>query len=148
MVNENKVRQQVAVAVRKADLNTVSAKQIRRAVEKELGLNQDDLAEGKWRAIVNDVIEETLAAIDEGDAPNKAEATLENREEDITARTLYIDVTNVPSKCADQEGCDSGYSKILATEDGHTKAITASFLSRHKAGRRKSQSPKPTILTT
>ena len=58
MVNENKVRQHVAVAVRKADLNTVSAKQIRRAVEKELGLNQDDLVEGKWRAIVNDVIDE------------------------------------------------------------------------------------------
>jgi hypothetical protein len=50
----------IASAVRKADLNAVSAKHIRRTVERELRLSQDDLAVGKWRTIVKDTIEATF----------------------------------------------------------------------------------------
>jgi hypothetical protein len=89
MLNENKVRQHVAAAVRKADLNTVSAKQIRRSVEKELGLSQDELAEGKWKRIVKDVIEETMAAI-EGDV-EEPEKPVEESEEEAVARKSSLD---------------------------------------------------------
>lgn len=67
MVSEDAVRQHVATAVRRADLNTVSAKQIRRTVEKQLNLEQDELTSGKWKKMVKSVIEETMTAIERGD---------------------------------------------------------------------------------
>jgi len=63
MVSEDAVRKHVAAAVRKADLNTVTAKQIRRNVEKQLNLEQDELSSTKWKSIVKAVIEETMEAL-------------------------------------------------------------------------------------
>jgi len=63
MVSEDAVRKHVAAAVRKADLNTVTAKQIRRNVEKQLNLEQDELSSTKWKSVVKAVIEETMEAL-------------------------------------------------------------------------------------
>jgi DNA-binding XRE family transcriptional regulator len=90
MVNENTVRQRVASAVRKADLNTVSAKQIRRTVEKESGLSQDALAVGKWRTIVKEVIEQTMMAIEEGGQHEELEILVDDSEEEKITRINFL----------------------------------------------------------
>jgi hypothetical protein len=59
-VSELEVRRHVAVAVKIADWNTVTTKQIRRAVEKVLNLPQDYLARPEWRKIVKEVIKEAM----------------------------------------------------------------------------------------
>ena len=64
MVTEDAVRQHVATAIRKADLNTVSAKQIRRIVETQLSLEKGTLSTDKWKGLVKSVIEEVMASID------------------------------------------------------------------------------------
>jgi hypothetical protein len=85
MVTESIVKQHVSTAVRKADLNTVSAKQIRRTVEKQLNLQQDELVSGKWKAIVKSAIEETIAAIERGD-PASEDKGIATDSEDKVAR--------------------------------------------------------------
>ena len=90
MVSEETVKQHVATAVRKADLNTVSAKQIRRTVEQQLKLEQDELASGKWKTIVKSVIEETMAAIERGDPPPQDKAA-QDENEDEDARMALIE---------------------------------------------------------
>lgn len=87
------MKQRVAAAVRKADLNTVSAKQIRRTVEKQLNLQQDELASGKWKAIVKLAIEETIAAIQHGGSKSEDKGVATDSEEEI-ARMLSNDYIN------------------------------------------------------
>jgi hypothetical protein len=87
MVSEGEVKTHIAAAVRKADLNTVSAKQIRRNVEKELNLEQDELAAGKWKALVKTVIETTMAAIEQEPTENQKPQE-ENTDEEEIARIL------------------------------------------------------------
>ena len=81
MPSEDVVKQHIATAVRKADLNAVSAKQIRRAVEKQLNLEHDELGSGKWKAIVKSVIDETIAEIGSGE-PITQEQPVEEESED------------------------------------------------------------------
>lgn len=66
MVSEDTVKRYIVAAIRKADLNTVSAKQIRRTVENQLDLRQDELASGRWKAFVKSVINETVESIEHG----------------------------------------------------------------------------------
>jgi len=73
MVSQDTVRQHIAKAIRTADLTTVSAKQIRRSVEVQLGLEQDELASREWKSFVKNVIEETMAAIERGAAEEQSE---------------------------------------------------------------------------
>jgi DEK C terminal domain len=73
MVSQTTVRQNIARAVRTADLTTVSAKQIRRNVESELGLERDELASLEWKAFVKTVIEETMATIERGEGDEESE---------------------------------------------------------------------------
>jgi hypothetical protein len=73
MVSQKSVRKTIARAVRTADLTTVSAKQIRRNVELELGLGRDELASQEWKAFVKTVIEETMAAIERGEGEEESE---------------------------------------------------------------------------
>jgi hypothetical protein len=73
MVSQTTVRKNIARAVRTADLTTVSAKQIRRNVESELGLERDELASQEWKAFVKTVIEETMAAIERGEGEEESE---------------------------------------------------------------------------
>ena len=89
MVSKDTVKQHVATAVRKADLNTVSAKQIRRTVEKQLKLEQDELASGKWKTIVKSVIEDTMAAIERGDPTPQNKATQEESEDEDARITCF-----------------------------------------------------------
>jgi hypothetical protein len=60
---ETQIRKAVAKTVRKADLNTVSAKQIRKSVENELALKEGELSSERWKSVVKEVIEQTMAAI-------------------------------------------------------------------------------------
>jgi hypothetical protein len=90
MVNENAVRQRVASAVRKADLNAVSAKQIRRTVEKELRLSQDELAVGKWRTIMKDAIEQTMTMIEEEGGLEEPEEPEDGSQEGRIARINFL----------------------------------------------------------
>jgi hypothetical protein len=73
MVLQTTVREKIARAVRTADLTTVSAKQIRRTVESELGLERDELASQEWKVFVKTVIEETMAAIERGEVAEESE---------------------------------------------------------------------------
>jgi DEK C terminal domain len=73
MVSQTTVRKNIARAVRTADLTAVSAKQIRRNVESELGLERDELASQEWKAFVKTVIEETMAAIERGEGEEESE---------------------------------------------------------------------------
>ena len=88
MVSDEEVKRHVATAVRKADLNTVSAKQIRRTVEQQLKLEQDELASGKWKTIVKSVIGETMAAIERGDPPPQDKAAQDESEDEDARMTL------------------------------------------------------------
>jgi len=81
MVSRATVRQHIAKAIKTADLTTASAKQIRRSVEVQLGLKQDELASGEWKSFVKNVIEETMAAIERRGAA-------EEQSEDDEARIL------------------------------------------------------------
>ena len=60
---DTQIRKAVAKTVRKADLNTVSAKQIRKSVENELALKEGELSSERWKSVVKEVIEQTMAAI-------------------------------------------------------------------------------------
>lgn len=73
MVSQATVRQRIAKAVRTADLTTASAKQIRRSVETQLGLERDELASGEWKPFVKTVIDETMSAIERGEAEEESE---------------------------------------------------------------------------
>jgi DEK C terminal domain len=75
---ETQIRKAVAKTVRKADLNTVSAKQIRKSVENELALKEGELSSERWKSVVKEVIEQTMAAITR-DGPAEE---LSEREED------------------------------------------------------------------
>jgi hypothetical protein len=112
MVSEDAVRQHVTTAVRKADLNTVSARQIRRAVERQLHLEQDELASGKWKKIVKTVIEETMAAIERGD-PSPHE---DDESEEKIARIFPMVLLIVSEEITAEESCDRGYADFVACE--------------------------------
>jgi len=73
---EFRIRNAVAKAVRSADLNSVSAKEIRTSVESQLGLEEKELSSERWKSIVKEVIQETMAAIERGE-PGKAEESEE-----------------------------------------------------------------------
>jgi len=73
MVSQATVRTNIAKAVRTADLSTVSAKQIRRTVETQLGLGDGELASKEWKAFAKTVIEETMAAIERGQGAEESE---------------------------------------------------------------------------
>jgi phage terminase Nu1 subunit (DNA packaging protein) len=73
MVSQTTVRKNIARAVRTADLTTVSAKQIRRNVESELGLERDELTSLEWKAFVKTVIAETMATIERGEGEEESE---------------------------------------------------------------------------
>ena len=89
MVTEDAVRQHIATAVRKADLNTVSAKQIRRAVETQLSLSQGTLSTDKWKGLVKSVIEETMASIERGDPPPPSQTEpVESQSDEEVVRML------------------------------------------------------------
>jgi len=113
MVSEDVVRQHVSTAVRKADLNTVSAKEIRRTVERQLGLEQDELASGKWKKIVKTVIEETMAAIERGD-PDPQED--DESEEEIARMGFLVILLIVSEESTAEEGCDRGYADFVACD--------------------------------
>jgi len=72
MVSQATVRQHIAKAIRTADLNTASTKQIRRSVETQLGLEQDKLASGEWKSFVKNVIDEMMVAIERGEAEEQS----------------------------------------------------------------------------
>jgi hypothetical protein len=55
------VKERVADAVRKGDLNVVSAKQIRTTVEDELNLPRDHLKKSQWRKQIEEEIDKILA---------------------------------------------------------------------------------------
>jgi DEK C terminal domain len=63
MVSERDVKENIAGAVRNADLSTVSVRQIRRTVESQLGLEEGELSSEKWKSIVKTVIHETMEAM-------------------------------------------------------------------------------------
>jgi hypothetical protein len=88
MVSIEAVKQRVATVVRNADLNTVSAKQIRRTVEQQLKLEQDELTSGKWKTIVKSVIEETMVAIERGDPRPQDQATQDEHEDEDARMAL------------------------------------------------------------
>ena len=82
-MSEDVVRKHVASAVRKADLNTVTAKQIRRSVEKQLNLEQDELSSKRWKSVVKAVIEETMEALQNQETSKKKhEDEAESEEEE------------------------------------------------------------------
>ena len=83
MVTEAAVKQHVAMAVREADLNAVTAKQIRRIVESQLNLLQGTLSTDKWKGLVKSVIEETMESIERGEEPSPKVAVQSESEEDI-----------------------------------------------------------------
>ena len=56
MVTEDAVRQHVATAIHRADLNTVSAQQIREIVETQLSLEKGTLSTDKWKVLINLII--------------------------------------------------------------------------------------------
>jgi hypothetical protein len=109
MVSQDAVKHHIAAEVRKADLNTVSARQIRRAVEKQLNLNQDELSSGKWKKFVGSVIGDTMAAIQhggpEGDESDREVARMSRDE---------ITLTYSEESKAEEDG-DTSYSDIIAT---------------------------------
>ena len=91
MVSEDAVRKHVASAVRKADLNSVTAKQIRQSVEKQLHLEENQLSSERWKSIVKEVIEETMAAL-QGEADTKKhEDKAESDEEEEIRRKSHVD---------------------------------------------------------
>jgi len=90
MVSEDAVRKHVAAAVRKADLNTVTAKQIRRNVEKQLNLEQDELSSTKWKSVVKAVIEETMEALQNQTSKEKLGDEEESGEEEIRRKLSLL----------------------------------------------------------
>lgn len=92
MPSQNTIKQHIATAIRKADLTTVSAKQIRRTVEKQLDLAENELSNEKWKALVKGWIQEAMVAIEAGEVPEAEEAKSENvreGEEEIGMRPGY-----------------------------------------------------------
>ena len=86
MPSQNTVKQHITTAIKKADLTTVSAKQIRRTVEKQLGLAENELSNEKWKTLVKGWIQEAMAAIERGETETepedpKHEAVRETQEE-------------------------------------------------------------------
>jgi hypothetical protein len=115
MVSEPEVKEKVATAVRNADLTTVTAKQIRRQVEAQLGLEKDELGSGKWKGIVKSVIEETMAAIERGE-PAPVEDVAGDSEEDIARILVNFDELIVSEESTAEEGCYSDNSAIVTSE--------------------------------
>jgi|SRR5271170_1892811 hypothetical protein len=83
MVSQDALKQHVATAVRKADLTTVSAKQIRQTVETQLNLSQGTLSNDKWKGLVKTVIEETMASIERGDPPSQQDVEQSDSDEQV-----------------------------------------------------------------
>jgi hypothetical protein len=75
---ESRIRKAVSKTVRTADLSTVSAKQIRKSVESKLGLEVGELSSEQWKGVVNEAIQETMAAIERGE-PSEEETVNEAR---------------------------------------------------------------------
>ena len=105
MVSEDAVKHHIAAAVRKADLNTVSARQIRRAAEKQLNLDQGELSSGRWKKFVESIIEDTLAAI-------QHEGPESDREVARMFREWVMLTFSEESKA--KEDCNTSYSDIIA----------------------------------
>jgi translation elongation factor EF-4 len=91
MVSEEAVKQHIATAVRKADLDTVSARHIRRTVEKQLDLDQDELSSAKWKPIVTSVIDQTVASIHDAKRASHQDEDKQEEDEDVAARMLFFD---------------------------------------------------------
>ena len=107
MVSQDAVKQHVATTVRKADLTTVSAKQIRRTVETHLDLSEGTLSNDKWKGLVKTVIEETMASIERGDPPSQKQAIQSEGEEQL-ARIAYSRVKLIGREESQaEEECDS-----------------------------------------
>ena len=64
MPSEEAIRQHVLTLVRNSDLTIVTAKQIRRKIEHELQLEQDELASPLWKGVVKSAIDEAMIAIE------------------------------------------------------------------------------------
>ena len=79
MVTQDKVQQHITRAIRKADLSTVTAKQIRRIVENELDLGDGELSSERWKGFVKSVIEETMAGIERGQEGQRSEESEDER---------------------------------------------------------------------
>src|ERR1700733_9304245 len=106
MVSQDAVKQHVATAVRKADLTTVSAKQIRRTVETHLDLSEGTLSNDKWRGLVKTVIGETMASIERGDPASQKQAIQSDGEEQV-ARKVHSRVKLIGSQENQaEEKCD------------------------------------------
>jgi len=67
MPPQNTVKHHLTTAIKAADLTTVSARQIRRTVETELGLAEGELSSETWKGVVKGWIQEAMAAIERGD---------------------------------------------------------------------------------
>jgi DEK C terminal domain len=65
MATPEVVRAHIAAAVRRADLTTVTPKQVRRSVERELDLQEGFLGEDRWRKMVGQAIRETMATMED-----------------------------------------------------------------------------------
>src|SRR3981189_3432249 len=89
MPTQNTVKQHITTAVRKADLTSVSAKQIRRSVEKELNLAENALSNETWKALVKEWILDATVAIERGDVETDNEDVKEVEEEEI-GRSLWV----------------------------------------------------------
>jgi hypothetical protein len=106
--NAPTVRQHIAKAVRTADLTTVSSKQIRKSVEAQLGLEQDELTSGEWKAFVKTVIEETMAAIERGEEEDGVE------DEEARIATVLGQGLIDSKESSTEEECDCRYPDVFA----------------------------------
>src|SRR5436309_3415992 len=81
----NTVKTHLTNAIRKSDLTTVSANQIRRIVETELNLSEKRLSSEKWKVRVKTWIQEVMMEVEEGvigdvgDEGYKGDESLEGR---------------------------------------------------------------------
>jgi len=128
MPTEQKVRKHVTSAVRKANLTTVTPKQIRRTIEKQLSLEQDFLAAEKWKTLVNDVIEETMAAIerDEPTTTNNADSdhAMDAEESEEAIKRTLMGGRADDSEEAETDG-DSGYTDNVSRKTKSRKEESA-----------------------
>jgi hypothetical protein len=122
MPTQATVKQHITKAVRKADLTSVSAKQIRRSVEKELDLAENALSNETWKALVKEWILDATVAIERGDVETDNEDVKEVEEEEI-GRSLCVCGADGSAKGETEEGCYSGYTRVVARQSKIAKAV-------------------------
>jgi DEK C terminal domain len=135
-------------AIRKADLTTVSAKQIRRIVEKELNLPDNELSSEKWKAGVKKWIQEALAALDADEGLEREVQEVQEVEEKAGKRgTDEVGMIFLVerAKSSEEEGKESycGYAgkfacegKVTETDSGEKECAKETRETRRKRGRR------------